>query len=384
MSEVKIVRLSSIDFLRGCAALAVVVHHAITYSAEPPTNIAWFRWIHTVLSQGWLGVPLFFVISGFCIHLQSARQKKLRGSYAISFLPFWKRRIFRLYPPYFVALTLSMGLVVTAYLLHKSVPLVTIYPEPKLKWMLADFIVHTFMLHGFHPFFDKAGGNPPFWTLAREEYFYALYFVLLVGLQKIGAKASVFLVLLLGFFFPSLMSFVVPSQSPWWDTIASSALALWIQWCLGMLAVEAYFELATLPQWCYSPMALLAWLLLAYSVGREFSFFAPALWGMVFFTLLNYCVRLEKENKWPSKNRLVAWVTGVGAFSYSLYLVHNQVRAVLKQLLGRLAITERPIVYLWITLLFTVAACFAAKLFFYLVERHFLISREKSAKEALA
>jgi peptidoglycan/LPS O-acetylase OafA/YrhL len=40
------------------------------------------------------------------------------------------------------------------------------------------------MLHGVIPQFDHMGGNPPFWSLAREEYYYALYLPLLVLARK--------------------------------------------------------------------------------------------------------------------------------------------------------------------------------------------------------
>src|SRR5215813_5104533 len=69
----KATRLISIDFLRGGAALAVVLHHAINWNETAPQSL-FFRGIHAVLNQGYLGVPLFFVVSGFCIHLRWAKR----------------------------------------------------------------------------------------------------------------------------------------------------------------------------------------------------------------------------------------------------------------------------------------------------------------------
>ena len=45
-------RLKSIDFLRETAALAVVLHHAMTYGEHPPTNVFWFRLIHSAVNYG--------------------------------------------------------------------------------------------------------------------------------------------------------------------------------------------------------------------------------------------------------------------------------------------------------------------------------------------
>ena len=67
------VRLRSIDFLRGLAALAVAFGHAITAA---PYGFAGVVFEQICLHVMWIavnGIPLFFVISGFCIHLGQVR-----------------------------------------------------------------------------------------------------------------------------------------------------------------------------------------------------------------------------------------------------------------------------------------------------------------------
>ena len=71
-------RLQSIDALRGIAALGVVLYHAVLQTPNlVPNNF--FRWpvnlLQFVSSFGYIGVFLFFVISGFCIHLQWAKSR---------------------------------------------------------------------------------------------------------------------------------------------------------------------------------------------------------------------------------------------------------------------------------------------------------------------
>jgi peptidoglycan/LPS O-acetylase OafA/YrhL len=71
-------RLQSIDALRGAAALGVVLYHAVFQTPNAvPNNL--FRWPVKVLqfgsSFGYIGVFLFFVISGFCIHLRWAKSR---------------------------------------------------------------------------------------------------------------------------------------------------------------------------------------------------------------------------------------------------------------------------------------------------------------------
>src|SRR5207302_4939927 len=118
-------RLLSIDALRGVAALGVVLYHAVLQTTNAvPHNL--FKWPVKLLqlgsSFGYVGVFLFFVISGFCIHLQWAKSRANGQSRSIEFGSFWKRRIRRLYPPYLIAFalfllmaSLSVGINVTYF-----------------------------------------------------------------------------------------------------------------------------------------------------------------------------------------------------------------------------------------------------------------------------
>jgi len=377
-------RLTSLDFLRGVAALAVVAHHCINFGwgQNMPMHLAWFRALHAVVNRGDLGVPLFFVISGFCIHMRWARRYAETGRADTDFAGFWKRRIHRLYPPYFFMLLISTALLVTGVLLGRQTAMVTRYPNPKGPWIAWDFASHVFMLHGFHPLFDLGGGNPPFWTLAREEYFYALYFLLLAWRRPRGVAGAVLGPLVLGIAFPAAVAPLllrVPGGEEWWTLVRTSAFALWIQWVLGLLAVEGYFGLVRLPRWCSWGWLVPVWGALALVAERHFPAtlpavvpsLSPALWGMTFFTLLNFCVGLERAGRWP-RTRLVAWLTRAGIFSYSLYLVHVPARAILKQLLGPLAATRSAVVYLLVAALLAVCGYYAGKIYFLLVERRFL------------
>ena len=104
-------RLNCIDFLRGSASLAVVLYHSALYFRS---DQSWYPPFFTVLQEGRLGVPLFFVISGFCIHLRWARQNAAGANPSIDFRDFWKRRFLRLYPAYLVMLCLTMTLIAAA------------------------------------------------------------------------------------------------------------------------------------------------------------------------------------------------------------------------------------------------------------------------------
>src|SRR5688500_1389308 len=89
-------RLTSIDALRGIAALAVVLTH-IPREHRGRIDGTFFAFLP--IDFGTLGVPLFLVISGFCIHLAVARRALEGHSASVDWAAFWKRRFYRLYPP---------------------------------------------------------------------------------------------------------------------------------------------------------------------------------------------------------------------------------------------------------------------------------------------
>ena len=92
-------RLISIDALRGVAAIGVVLYHT---NAIPGVDrrLLFGDAFDAAMLFGKYGVWLFFVISGFCIHLQWVRAQVDASVKPLGFTAFWKRRIRRLYPPY--------------------------------------------------------------------------------------------------------------------------------------------------------------------------------------------------------------------------------------------------------------------------------------------
>src|SRR6266550_2516962 len=99
MKALPTTRLRSIDALRGIAALGVVFYHAVEQGDKVlPNNPLKYpvKLLQFGSSFGYIGVFLFFVISGFCIHLQWARGRSNGQSPSIKFGSFWRRRIRRL------------------------------------------------------------------------------------------------------------------------------------------------------------------------------------------------------------------------------------------------------------------------------------------------
>jgi peptidoglycan/LPS O-acetylase OafA/YrhL len=329
-------RLQSIDALRGIAALGVVLYHAVMQTARAvPNNL--FRWpvklLQFVSSFGYIGVFLFFVISGFCIHLQWAKSRAIQQPQAIQFGSFWRRRIRRLYPPYLIAFALFMLMAALTTGINVT------------HFFVYDVVMHLLMLHNLDPN-TCYSINGVFWTLAIEEQLYLAYFLLLFLRTRWGWGLTLLVCALarVGWFLFSHAAWVTSGTG---IPVPEAAASHWFTWALGAIAVEAAFGLIKLPKWCRNLWIGGAAIVLASATSTilpatqkdtlthdlAWMLMHPA-WGVGFFILVNRVV--EAEQAWlaglrkpglvaRSAVRVVAGAAFVGVFSYSLYLTHELV-----------------------------------------------------------
>lgn len=161
-------RFHAIDGLRGIAALSVAVFHfnyAIVRSVPD-----WLpSWGQALAAKGFMGVEIFFVISGFVI-AHSVRD----GDYSFRYLGlFALRRSIRLDPPYWCAIALECVLLVASARLFPSLA----HPLPGIAQTLAH-LVYSQEILGYEEIL------PVFWTLCYEIQFYLLLISLLVVWHK--------------------------------------------------------------------------------------------------------------------------------------------------------------------------------------------------------
>ncbi|MGE0705066.1 MAG: acyltransferase family protein [Vicinamibacterales bacterium] len=150
-------RLHAVDALRGIAALAVCWYH---FTHGNPGFLP-EGWLKETGTYGWLGVPVFFVISGFVVPYSMHVRRYTLGPDTGRFV---LRRIVRLDPPYFAAVILTWGL----WLLASKTPWFAGQP-PDVT--VAQMAAHVGYLNDF---VGEAWLNPVFWTLAIEFQFYLL------------------------------------------------------------------------------------------------------------------------------------------------------------------------------------------------------------------
>ena len=166
-----------IDVLRAVAALLVLVFHVMALGewkvfAEPLWGMP-FR-------EGWIGVDLFLVISGFVITLSAAREweKDPKGFH----WPFMQRRLRRLVPLYVLTCTVYVFLVRPEILMRPVEQVLTIAVSHAL--FLQNLLALT---HG--------AINGVTWSLALEMQFYVALVISIGGLVKLGPWRALLLLM---------------------------------------------------------------------------------------------------------------------------------------------------------------------------------------------
>jgi len=372
-------RLRSIDALRGAAALGVVLYHSVDRNpAAVPAGWSGYPQmaLQFVSSFGYIGVFLFFVISGFCIHLQWARAKANGENPVISFGSFWKRRFRRLYPPYLI--TLAIFLFLTATTAGVDVT----------RFLIYDVGMHLFMLHNLDPK-TCYSINGVFWTLAIEEQLYLAYFVLLFVRARFG-WATTLIVCLMARAGWMLFSHVVWLKTGFGIPVPEAAAAHWFTWALGAIAVEAMFGLIQLPKWCSSLKLASVLLIVAAGLSNALPlipkdtvwhngswFLLHPLWGFGFLIVVHRAV--ISEEKWIRAAQLpilISLFATLGVFSYSIYLTHELTimqswrwtNSASSQLAKLVLVIPATILFAWI--------------FFWFCERPFMAKRKANVEES--
>jgi peptidoglycan/LPS O-acetylase OafA/YrhL len=149
-------RLAIIDLLRGLAASLVCWFHFTNGNGAFPSS----RWLKASGAWGWLGVEVFFVISGFILPYSMAR----RGYRLRDAGRFVVKRVVRLDPPYLAAVVLMIAAWYASALMpgYRGT-------APAIGWGQA--LAHVGYLNGV---LGLPWLNPVFWSLAIEFQFYLL------------------------------------------------------------------------------------------------------------------------------------------------------------------------------------------------------------------
>jgi peptidoglycan/LPS O-acetylase OafA/YrhL len=301
-------KIGTVGALRGFAALAVCWYH-FTFGQSP--RLKWTG------EYGWLGVHVFFVISGFIIPYSLYQYRYELSDY----LRFLGKRLVRLHPPYLASIAVAVVLSGTT---------ITLFPHAPISYVeisLRQLLYHFFYLNDL---VGKPWLNVAYWTLSIELQWYLLLgltFPLLASRHRMMQIAGV-LLMLIGYR-------MVPGEH-----IIFHSVPIFL---IGVFVFQYRVGLSSVWRMLISIAAMFA--LMRTPIGMPVSLVSTATGLLIAFVVI--------ENRWCHR---------LGEISYSLYLLHVPVGLALMAILTRLPYSGS---YLAIIDLVIVFACLVVSGRFY-------------------
>lgn len=307
--------LPELDGLRAFAILLVIAYHVWDYRGANPVG----RAMNVLVREGWVGVDVFFALSGFLI------TRILRASRASPryFRSFYIRRSLRIFPLYYAVLALLtvIGVVAAA----KGIVL----PEPSPDQLRRSWLNFLY-LSNFALAFLGSNAIPLdiSWSLAVEEQFYLVYPLVVRRLERstlerwlvVAIVAAIPLRWLSFRWFPG--THYGPYALPYcrMDALAVGGLAALVLERPDR-ALAHLLARAALPLW-------IAAIAVAFTWHRGLTPFVLFGYTLTAAATAATILRLQL-NEWAPLRALLRWrvLVGIGKVSYGLYLLHLFVRA---------------------------------------------------------
>ena len=301
-----IVYRPEIDGLRAIAIGAVILYHAqITIFGHQP------------FKGGFIGVDIFFVISGYLI--TSIILKELITTGSFSFKHFYERRIRRILPALLFVMLVSLPFA-WMYLLPSSF----IDFSKSILYSLG-FSSNYYFWYSGHQYGAESGLLKPFlhtWSLSVEEQFYILFPIVLLITFKYFRKYLIH-ILILGF----IISFGLADYTSRHYSSISFYFLHTRMWELLTGSILAYFEVTKGHRIKHQALNLILPAVGLLLIGHSFFFFSDKIFHPSFYTLspiIGVCLIIWFSNKDEIITKILSTrlFVGIGLISYSLYLWH--------------------------------------------------------------
>lgn len=339
--------------VRGYAALWVVLMHYTWVAGHVETNL-----FDKVTFYGFAGVIIFLVLSGF---VMAHVYPKLRNEITtLSFCEYFYKRVVRIYPLHFVTLATFWILANMGY------PMIT--PNETNE----TFILNLLLIHAWG-FVNNFSWNAVSWTISVEMFAYLLFPLVLALIYKLPKAASAAIILAAIFFLKDLpytqilIAFGVDTTGM--VLAYGNYLA---QFTFVFIAGVALYRLvedsSSWPVWICDTLMIGGLAVLGYACTVPFQ---PWLMMCGALLLITGLLRNAGIGRIIFGNRISVFL---GDISYSLYLTHFMLNAVLPQHYVGLTIGEK-----------TLAALAVATASYYIIERpsrDFLRKLWKPARKA--
>ena len=369
--------LPYLDGIRALMALYVMHHHLLTLVGVK--NVA-FRWswseLLMPLYQAHDAVVVFIVLSGYCLMLPVLRDGgALRGGS----VTFFRRRARRILPAYYAAL---FGGVVAELVVNLLAHAYAFTPEvTSLKrWLLHIFLLHNLSWEHIYEY------NGALWSIATEWQIYFLFPFLFLPIWKRWGETAL---LVAGLTLGAVLTLLFPSIAkacPWFVALFAVGMvaAKWslaptprlqrVPWLLiaVVITLATYIALRLIPaiNWAWGHQAK----------GRLGFFPLPDIaLGIATLCFLMHGTRATIEGRRGAFVSLFTWrpLVFVGAFSYSLYLIHIPLQLVPLRIILRYQLSPLQS-YAALMLLYVPLTLVCAYGFYLVFEKPFL--RAASAK----
>lgn len=265
-------------------------------------------WLSLPTACGGSAVMLFFLVSGFCVHLPYAAESRpfVATQYAL-------RRAFRILPPYLFAVALTCLLEWLVYWLGGSAP---------TSWSRVFRVAVLSQNYG-SPTGPLAQllTNGSLWSLPIEVELYVAYLIFYFLLRKGNVQATATIV--------SVVSLIATiGYLSGMEELSNDFLRFWAMWCAGALLAE-WFKRGQLPKFRTWNIAILFLIVLlsGFGVSRRWpEGVLDYLWAAVYFHLIWFALlRPGSINVFP---KWCVWLlVWLGTVSYSAYLIHKPIFA---------------------------------------------------------
>lgn len=353
-----------LEIARGLAALWVFLFHIRDLVTE---SVPWLSWL---VDHGALGVPMFFVISGYVITHSAVSSLKKSTSPVI----FLKNRFRRIYPTFWISVLIILVLpyVIEAVSFFKTSNYV--WPQDRFSEMgAADWF---YLLSLINVFFATSSDlqsqfssiNAVYWTIAIEFQFYLVVFICLMFKAHFWRVITLISIL-------SFANLVIPFGLNY-----GLFLYYWPAFAIGILL--AYLHMQDY-RFILKPADLAkVGIVGVIGVSLELTKFVNSYhlgFAILFGVLLWSLAGLEKNlaNINQKKSLVVRlffkpWLV-LGAMSYSVYLIHGKVYQLPEMFVRQIVDLHNPL-YSILTIFGTLLLCYLMYVF---VEKRFLSSNYK-------
>ncbi len=353
--------LDQLTWLRGIAAFFVIVSHTfrateVKYAAaDEVANSPILGW----LDLGNFGVVLFFVLSGCTLYLSNSNRVGLKR-----ILSFYIKRVFRIWPAFFVSLVIYMSFRLVFKML---------YGTPEGHWIESQFLdqYSTFDVLSYAGMVFNFTGPPDlfnnaYWSLPVEFQYYLIFPVIVFSLHRLGMIGPIAIGLAL-YFVPKLG---ISNKDQ------AEVFLLALSFCGGVVTGYFYQRSSYRIRGIFGGILLI--ILLAASIAVSKSYIAlpdvPFLrnqsnWliGLGILAVLVASITEMKLNI-----QIEEFMQKYGTISYSTYLYHNLFVATATLFMIKLQIHDSSL-RLFGTFLFTLITSYIAAIFSYrYIEKPFI------------